>query len=45
MALFESDVLDALNTSDGMDVIRSAVPVRLQELIEAEDRVDRRAAQ
>ena len=39
MALSQSallDVLDALNASDGVDVIRSAVQVMLQELIEAE---------
>ncbi len=30
------DLLDALNASDGVDVIRSAVQVMLQELIEAE---------
>jgi putative transposase len=39
MALSQSallDLLDALNASDGVDVIRSAVQVMLQELIEAE---------
>ena len=30
------DLLDALNASDGVDVIRSAVQVMLQELMEAE---------
>lgn len=30
------DLLDALNASDGVDVIRSAVQVMLQDLIEAE---------
>lgn len=29
------DLLDALNASDGVDVIRSAVQVMLQQLIEA----------
>jgi transposase-like protein len=39
MALSQSallDLLDALNASDGVDVVRSAVQVMLQELIEAE---------
>ena len=39
MALSQSallDLLDALNASDGVDVVRSAVEVMLQELIEAE---------
>lgn len=39
MALSQSallDLLDALNASDGVDVIRAAVQVMLQELIEAE---------
>jgi len=36
MALSQSALLDALNASDGVDVIRSAVQVMLQELIEAE---------
>ena len=39
MALSQSallDLLEALNASDDVDVIRSAVQVRLQELIEAE---------
>jgi hypothetical protein len=36
MALSQSALLDALNASDGVDVIRSVVPVMMQELIDAE---------